>query len=46
MMCDVRFAIYDLRLHTATPHCALLVRGYWNFAPSGLLKESLNFLVS
>lgn len=34
MMCDVR-------LHTATTHCALLVREYWNFAPSGLLKESL-----
>ena len=26
-----------------TPHCApsSLVRGYWNFVPSGLLKENL-----
>ena len=52
-MCDVRFAICGapphgttlrLRLVRCTPHCApsSLVRGYWDFAPSGLLKEILN----
>ena len=40
------FAIHATILLTA-PHCApsSLVRGYWDFAPSGLLKESLKSYV-